>query len=101
MEGQSGVNLTSMTMSVHLHELESSGIRDCDAMNNPPPVGSGLEPGAQESPSISDIKLEGDILPSEKGKEKAVPADTAPEGSEHKMKVLIICNHTWDMDVQQ
>ena len=70
-----------MTMSSHLHELKSSGIEDCDATNNPPAVGGGLEAGAQESPSRSDIELEGDILPPDKGKEKAVPEDTALEGS--------------------
>ena len=83
MEGQSGVNLTSMTMSSHLCKLKNSGIRDHDAMNNPPFIGSELETGAQEFPSISDVELEGNILPPDKGKEKAVPNDTAPEGSEN------------------
>ena len=73
MEGQSGVNLTSMTMSSHLHELKSSGVRDCNAMTNPPPTGSGLEAGAQESPSTSDVELEDNVLPPDKGKGKAVP----------------------------
>ena len=82
MEGQSGANLSSTTMSSHLHELKSSGIGDHDATNNPPPVGGELEAGAQESPSISDIELEDDVLPPDKGKEKAVPHDTAQEGSE-------------------
>ena len=43
MEGQSEANLTSMTMSSHLHELESSGIEDHDATTNPPPAGGGLQ----------------------------------------------------------
>ena len=76
-EGQSGANLTSTTMSSHLHELESSGIRDCDATTNPPPTGGGLEAGAQESPSTSNVELEDDILPPDKGKGKAVRDDTA------------------------
>ena len=40
-----------MTVSSHLCELESSGIRDCDAMNNPPPTGSGLEAGYKNPPA--------------------------------------------------
>ena len=72
-----------MIVSSHLHELKSSGIRDCDATSNPFPVASGSEAGAQESPSISDVKLEDDILPPDKGKEKAVPDNTAQGGSGH------------------
>ena len=83
MEGQSGVNLTSMTVSSRLHELKSSGIKDCDTTTNPPPAGGGLEAGAQESPSISDIELEDNIMPPDKGKEKAVHDNTAQEGSGH------------------
>ena len=83
MEGQSGVNLTSTTMSSHLHELESSGIKDHDAMTNPPPTGGGLEAGAQGSPSTSDVKLEDEIVLPDKGKGKAVPDDTAQGGSGH------------------
>ena len=45
-EGQSEANLTSMTVSSHPHELENSGVEDCDTTSNPPPVGSGLEAGA-------------------------------------------------------
>ena len=83
MEGQSGANLTGMTVGSHLCELESSGVGDCDATNNPPPVGSGFETGAQESPSTSNVKLEDDILPPDKGKGKAVPDNTAQGGSGH------------------
>ena len=53
MEEQSGANLTSMTVSSHLHELKSSGVGDCNAMTNPPPTGGGLEAGEQEPPSTS------------------------------------------------
>ena len=67
----------------HDHELETSGIIDCDAMTNPPPTGSGLEAGAQESPSTSNIKLEYDIMPPNKGKGKAVPDNTAQGGLGH------------------
>ena len=71
------MNLTSMTVSSHLHELEISGIGAHDTMTNPLPTGGGLEAGAQESPSTSDVELEDDILPPDKGKGKAVPDDTA------------------------
>ena len=83
MEGQSGANLTSTTVSSCLCELKSSGIEDCDTTTNPPPAGGGLEGGAQESPSTSNIKLEGDVVPPDKGKEKAVPDNTAQGGSGH------------------
>ena len=83
MEEQSGANLTSMTVSSHLHELKSSGVGDCNAMTNPPPTGGGLEAGEQEPPSTSDIELEDDVLPPDKGKGKAVSSDTAWGGSGH------------------
>ena len=70
-------------MSSHLCELESSGVGDCDTMTNPPPTGSGLEAGAQESPSTSNVELEDNIVPPDKGKGKAVPDDTAQGGSGH------------------
>ena len=82
MEVQSGANLTSVTVSSQVHELETSGIADCDTMTNPPPMGGGSEAGAQESPSISDVKLEYDIVP-DKGKGKAVPDNTAQGGAGH------------------
>ena len=72
-----------MTMSSHLCELESSGVKDCNATTNPPPVGSGLEAGAQESPSISDIEMEDNVVLPNKGKEKAFPNNTAQGGSGH------------------
>ena len=83
MEGQSGANLTSTTVSSHLHELKSSGVKDHDTTTNPPPAGGGLEAGAQESPSTSNIKLEDDIVLPDKSKEKAVPDNTAQGGSGH------------------
>ena len=70
-------------MSSHLHELESSGVGDHNTTSNPPLVGGGLEAGAQESPRISDVNLEDDILPPDKGKERAVPDNTAQGGSGH------------------
>ena len=72
-----------MTMSSCLHEVKSSGIEDCNAITNPPPAGSGLEAGAQESTSTSNVKLEDNIMPPDKDKEKAVPDDTAQGGSGH------------------
>ena len=53
---QSGANLTGATVSSQSHELETSSVADRDAMTTPPPAGGGSEAGAQESPSISDIK---------------------------------------------
>ena len=52
-------------------------------MTNPPPTGGGLQARAQESPSTSNIELEDDILPPDKGKGKAVPDDTAQGGPGH------------------
>ena len=72
-EVQSGVNLTGATVSSQSHELETSGIADHDAMTNPPPTGGGSETGAQESPSTSDVELEYNVVPPDKGKGKAVP----------------------------
>ena len=43
MEVQSGANLTGMTMGSQSCELETSGVADCDAMTNPPPMGGGSE----------------------------------------------------------
>ena len=80
---QSGVNLTGVTVSSQSHELETSSVADCDAMTTPPPVGGGSEAGTQESPSMSDVKLEYDVVPPDKGKGKAVPDNTAQGGSGH------------------
>ena len=73
MEAQSGVNLTRVTVSSQACELKTSGIADCDTMTNPPPTRGGSEAGAQESPSTSDVELEYDVIPPDKGKDKAVP----------------------------
>ena len=80
---QSGVNLTSVTMSSQSHELKTSSITDRDAMTNPPPMGGGSEAGAQESPSMSNVELEYDIVPPDEGKGKAVPDNTAQGGLGH------------------
>ena len=69
---QSGANLTGATMSSQSHELETSSIADRDATTTPPPAGGGSKTGAQESPSTSDVELEYDIVPPDKGKGKAV-----------------------------
>ena len=55
---QSGVNLTGATVSSQSPELKTSSVTDCNAMTTPPPMGGGSEAGAQESPSMSDVKLE-------------------------------------------
>ena len=70
-------------MSSQSHELETSSVADCDATTTPPPVGGGSQTGAQESPSTSDVELEYDIIPPDKGKGKAVPNNTAQGGSGH------------------
>ena len=79
------MNLTGATMSSQSHELETSSITDHDTMTTPPPMGGGSEAGAQESPSMSDIELEYDIVPPDKGKGKgkAVPDNTVQGGSGH------------------
>ena len=80
---QSGVNLTGTTMSSQCHELKTSSIADCNAMTIPPPAGGGSKAGAQESPSMSNVKLEYDVVPPDKGKGKAVPDNTVQGGSRH------------------
>ena len=83
MGGQSGANLTGMTMSSQSHELKTSSVTDHDATTTPPPTGGGSKTGAQESLSMSDVKLEYDIVPLDKGKGKAVPNNIAQGGSGH------------------
>ena len=83
MEVQSGANLTGATVSSQLHELETSSVMDCNTTRTPPPAGGGSETGVQESPSISDIELEYNIIPPDKGKGRAVPDNTARGGSGH------------------
>ena len=80
---QSGANLTGVSMSSQSHELKTSSITDRDATTTPPPTGGGSKAGAQESPSTSDVKLEYDVVPPDKGKGKAVPNNTAQGGSGH------------------
>ena len=74
---QSGVNLTGATVSSQSRELKTSSVADRDTTTTPPPVGGGSQTGAQESPSTSDI------VPSDKGKGKAVPDNTVQGGSGH------------------
>ena len=83
MGAQSGANLTGTTMSSQPRELETSSVADRDATTTPPPTGGGSQTGAQESPSTSDIELEYDVVPPDKGKGKAVPDNTAQGGSGH------------------
>ena len=83
MGAQSGVNLTGVTVSSQSCELETSSITDHDATTTPPPTGDGSKTGAQESPSTSDVELEYDIVPPDKGKGKAVPNNTVQGGSGH------------------
>ena len=83
MGAQSGVNLTGATVSSQSHELETSSVADRDTTITPPPAGGGSQTGAQGSPSMSDVELEYDIIPPDKGKGKAVPNNTAQGGSGH------------------
>ena len=84
MGGQSGANLTGVTVSSQSHELETSSIAYHDATTPPPPAGGGSKTGAQESPSSSsNVELEYDIVPPDKGKGKAVPNNTMQGGSGH------------------
>ena len=59
---QSGVNLTGVTMSSQFRELETSSIADHNATTTPPPTGGGSKTGAQESPSMSNVEIEDDII---------------------------------------
>ena len=79
------MNLTGATMSSQSCELETSSIADHDAITTPPPAGGGSKTGAQESPSMSDIKLEYDVVLPDKDKGKAVPDNTAQGGSGHDL----------------
>ena len=83
MGAQSGANLKGTIVSSQSHELETSSVADRDATTTPPPTGGGSQTGAQESPSTSDVKLEYDVVPPDKGKGKAVPNNTAQGGSGH------------------
>ena len=80
---QSGENLTGTTVSSQSCELKTSSVADHDATTTPPPAGGGSQTGAQESPSTSDVELEYDVVPPDKGKGKAVPNNTAQGGSGH------------------
>ena len=80
---QSGANLTGTTVSSQSHELKTSSIADCDAMTTPPPMGGGSKTGAQESPSMSNVEIEYDVILPDKGKGKAVPDNTVQGGSGH------------------
>ena len=80
---QSGANLTGVTVSSQSRELKTSSVTDSNATTTPPPTGGGSQTGAQESPSMSDVELEYDVIPPDKGKGKAVPNNTAQGGSGH------------------
>ena len=74
---QSGANVTGATVSSQSCELETSSIADRNATTTPPPARGGSKTGAQESPSMSDVELEYDVVPLDKGKGKVVPNNTA------------------------
>ena len=63
--------------------LKTSSVADRNATTSPPPAGGGSKAGAQESPSTSNVELEYDVVPPDKGKGKAVPYNTAQGGSGH------------------
>ena len=54
-----------------------------NATTTPTPAGGGSKTRAQESPSTSDVELEYDTIPPDKGKGKAVPNNTVQGGSRH------------------
>ena len=83
MGAQSGVNLTGATVSSQSRELETSSVADGDTTTTPPPAGGGWQTGAQEFPSTSDVEIEYNIIPPDKGRGKAVPDNTAQGGSGH------------------
>ena len=83
MGAQSGANLTGATVSSRSCELETSSVTDCDTTTTPPPAGGGSQTGAQESPSMSDVELEYNVVLPDKGKGKAVPNNTVQGGSGH------------------
>ena len=70
-------------MSSQSCELKTSSVADRDATTTPPPAGGGSQTGAQESPSMSNIELEYNVIPPDKGKGKAVPDNTVQGGSGH------------------
>ena len=72
-----------MTVSSQSRELETNSVTDHDTTTTPPPVGGGSKTGAQESPSMSNVELEYDVIPPDKGKGKAVPNNTVQGGSGH------------------
>ena len=83
MGARSGANLTGATVSSQSCELETSSVADHNATTTPPPMGGGSKAGAQESPSMSDVEIEYNVIPPDKGKGKAVPDNTAQGGSGH------------------
>ena len=72
-----------MTVSSQSCGLETSSVADHNTTTTLPPAGGGSQTGTQESPSTSDVELEYDIVPPDKGKGKAVPDNTAQGGSGH------------------
>ena len=70
-------------MSSQSRELETSSVADRDTTTTLPPMGGGSKTGEQESPSTSNVELEYDVGPPDKGKGKAVPDNTAQGGSGH------------------
>ena len=88
---QSGANLTGATMSSQSCELETSSITDHDTMTTPPPVGGGSKAGAQESPSLSNVEIEYNVIPPDKGKGKAVLDNNAHiESDQHSRPQITI-----------
>ena len=70
-----------MTMNSQSRELKTSSIADHDTTTTPPPAGGASQTGAQESTSMSDVELEYNVVPPDKGKGKAVPDNTVQGGS--------------------
>ena len=102
-------------MSSQSHELETSSVADPNAMTTPPPMGGGSQTGAQESPSMSDVELEYDIVLPDKARAKQCPTTLRKEDqgmtllengkeclvSQDKMKVMITRDHAQHVTVRQ
>ena len=104
-----------MTMSSQSCELKTSSVADRDATTTPPPMGGGSKTGAQESPSTSDVEIEDDVIPPDKGKGKQCPTTLRKEDqgmillenrkerliSQDEMKVMITHDHAQCVTIQQ
>ena len=71
--------------SMTLYSISTSLVLgdSCAPVFDPPPTGGRSKAGAQESPSMSDVEIEYNVILPDKGKGKAGPDNTAQGGSGH------------------